>query len=225
MSCPPWRRWLSQSIPTTTCESASERCSPTKALTSWTSKIPKKAVLRLIAPPGLSPPQLDLLAFAPTIYCRVTSSCYSHGNQKGCWGCFAAVTNMCPATSSAVQAPVEVVLRCNLPIIFASGCWGQTAKPFQKTNVQCFTASKDWDKLNSRPFWSWPTHWDIAGCSATSQLQGAVKTRPSAVWKGQNSQLKSSQKSDKGILIVRWTKDKNLLLDNRVGASPRWGVA
>ncbi len=38
-SCPLWRRWLSQSIPTTTCESALERYSQTKALTSWTSRI------------------------------------------------------------------------------------------------------------------------------------------------------------------------------------------
>lgn len=33
----PWRRWLSQSTPTTTCASASEPCFQTRALTSWTS--------------------------------------------------------------------------------------------------------------------------------------------------------------------------------------------
>lgn len=38
-SCPLWRRWLSQSIPTTTCESALEHCFQTKGLTSWTSRI------------------------------------------------------------------------------------------------------------------------------------------------------------------------------------------
>lgn len=38
-SCLLWRRWLSQSIPTTICESALERCSQIKALTSWTSRI------------------------------------------------------------------------------------------------------------------------------------------------------------------------------------------
>lgn len=38
-SCPLWRRWLSQSIPTTTCESALEHCSQTRGLTSWTSRI------------------------------------------------------------------------------------------------------------------------------------------------------------------------------------------
>lgn len=37
-SCPPWRRWPSPSIRTTTSGSASERCCRTKALTSWTRK-------------------------------------------------------------------------------------------------------------------------------------------------------------------------------------------
>lgn len=44
---------------------------------------------------------------------------------------------------SAAEAVVEVVLRCNVLMIFANGCRGQTAKPFQKTRVRCFTASKE----------------------------------------------------------------------------------
>lgn len=38
-SCLQWRRWLLQNIPITTCASASELCSPTRASTSWTSTV------------------------------------------------------------------------------------------------------------------------------------------------------------------------------------------